>query len=118
MSTRLRHNQSSMSGWKIASAVSVEPPGRSGMGLPPAPPTDGSPGGSQEDGPVSLPLAQLQLSMNGVSLLGRISEQASRGVLVYGWTGGSVEAGPLGVRRGRCYPPRILCYSPFGLCHS
>jgi hypothetical protein len=48
--------------------------------------------GSQKDGPVTVPLAQHQFSMNGVGLLEWILEGESRGLLVYGWRGGTVEA--------------------------
>jgi hypothetical protein len=40
--------------------------------------------GSQKDGPVTVPLAQRQLSKSGFGLLEWIWEGASRGVLVYG----------------------------------
>src|SRR4051812_50020746 len=52
--------------------------------------------GSQEDGPVFIPLAGRHLSKNGVGLLGWILERASRGVLVYGGIGRSVGSGPDG----------------------
>src|SRR3954447_15910541 len=62
-------------------------------GLPPAP----AYGWQQKDGArrtgPSVPLAGIQLSMSRIGLFGWISEQAFRGVLVYGRPGGSVEAG-------------------------
>jgi hypothetical protein len=74
--------------------------------------------GCQKDGPVSIPLAQHQLSKSSVGLLGWISERASRGVLVYGWSGRIVEAGAPRSGRGVLRPRRILRLPPRGASGS
>jgi len=62
--------------------------------LPPAPAQRvAAEEGSQKDGPVTIPLAQLQFSKSGFGLFGWILERAVRGALVYGRIGGIVEAG-------------------------
>jgi len=71
--------------------------------------------GSQKDGPVTVPLAQRQLSKSGFGLLEWIWKGVSRGVLVYGWDAGSVEPGTARRGRGMGLPPRILRGSLRGL---
>src|SRR4051812_49056694 len=71
--------------------------------------------GSQKDGPVTVPLAQRQLSKSGFGLLEWIWAGVSRGVLVYGWSAESVEPGAARRGRGMGRPPWVLGGSPRGL---
>src|SRR3954453_16897391 len=83
--------------------------------------------GCQEDGPYPSPWAVLQLSKSSSRLFGWILECASRGIVVYGRVGRTVEAvalepvgnvplaldlEPLAFRRGS-FAPDLAC-SPFG----